>query len=167
MTSSLDGMSGTFEPYCLRRIRSRLVLTGSQPCFLTRHHQINFLLSPLYSLTMFFAKMALFLLYYRLFALHRWTKIAIYSGMSITSCFYLATFIVQLVLCIPRRHENWTSMTYLERCSRGEGLGDVHGVFGLVSDLYIFVLPLPVLYRLQMSLQKKIGVTAAFLTGLM
>ena len=116
---------------------------------------------------MAFAKMALFLLYYRLFALDRWTKIAIYSGMGITSCFYLATFIVQLVLCIPRPQESWTSMTCVERCSRGEGLGDVHGVFGLVSDLYIFILPLPVLYRLQMSLKKKIGVTATFLTGLM
>ena len=116
---------------------------------------------------MFFAKMALFLLYYRLFGLKRWTKIAIYSEMSITSCFYLATFIVQLVLCVPRRHENWTSLMYLERCSRGNRLGNVHGVFGLVSDLYIFLLPFPILYRLQMSFKKKIGVTAAFLTGLM
>ena len=116
---------------------------------------------------MFFAKAALFLLYYRLFALDHWTKISIYFGIGITSCFYLATLIAQLVFCIPRPHESWTSMTCVERCSRGEGLGDVHGVFGLVSDLYIFILPLPVLYRLQMSLKKKIGVIATFLTGLM
>ena len=111
--------------------------------------------------------MALFLLYYRLFALDRWTKIATYSGMGVTSCFYLATFIVQLVLCIPRPRESWTSMTCVERCSRRHRLRDVHGVFGLVSDVYIFILPLPVIYRLQMSLKKKIGVTAMFLTGLM
>lgn len=160
-------MSGTFEQYRLRRVRCRSVFTKSAAWLLTRYHQISFVLSPLYSLTMCFAKMALFLLYYRLFSLDRWTKIAIYSGMVIDSCFYVATFIVQLVLCIPRTHESWTSMTCVERCSRGEGLGDVHGVFGLVSDLYIFILPLPVLYHLQMSLKKKIGVTATFLTGLM
>ena len=156
-----------FGRYCLRRIRSRSVLTKSEACSPTKYHQISFILSPLYSLTMSFAKMALFLLYYRLFALDHWTRIAIYAGMGITSCFYLATFIVQLVLCIPRPQESWTSMTSVERCSRGEGLGDVHGIFGLVSDLYIFILPLPVLYRLQMSLKKKIGVIATFLTGLM
>ena len=160
-------MSGTFERYCLRHIRSRSVVTKSEACLPTKYHQINFVLSPLYSLTMFFAKMALFLLYYRLFAIDHWTKIAIYSGMGITSSFYLATFIVQLVLCIPRPQESWTSPTCVKRCSRAEGLGDVHGVFGLVSDLYIFILPLPVVYRLQMSLKKKIGVIATFLTGLM
>ena len=160
-------MSGTFEPCCLRHIRSRLVLTGTENCALTRYYQITTILSPLYSLTMFFAKLALFLLYYRIFSLDRRTKIGVYFGISIVCLFYLATFIVQLVFCIPRHHESWTSTTYVKRCSRGEGLGDVHGVFGLASDIYIFILPLPVLYRLKMSLKKKIGVTAVFLTGLM
>ena len=121
----------------------------------------------LYSLTMFFAKLALFLLYYRIFALNRWTKIAIYFGVILTGLFYLTSSIVVIVLCIPRRNESWTSMTYVTRCDRAEVMGDVQGIFGLVSDLYIFILPLPVLFRLQMSLKKKLGITAIFLTGFM
>lgn len=116
---------------------------------------------------MLFAKAALFLLYYRVFSLNCGTKIAIYIGISITFLFYLATGVAILVLCIPMRNEGWTSTPYVERCYRAEVMGDIQGVFGLVSDLYIFVLPLPVLYRLQMSFQKKIGLTAVFFTGLM
>lgn len=116
---------------------------------------------------MFFAKLALFILYYRIFALNRWTKIAIYFGIILTGLFYLASSIVLVVLCIPRRNESWTSMTNVTRCEQAEVMGDVQGIFGLASDLYIFILPLPVLFRLQMSLKKKLGITAIFLTGFM
>ena len=116
---------------------------------------------------MLFAKAALFLLYYRVFSLDHWTKIAIYIGISVTSLFYFASTVAYLVLCIPWRNESWTSTPYEERCYRAEVMGDVQGVFGLASDLYIFVLPHPALYRLHMSSKKKIAVTALFLTGLM
>lgn len=116
---------------------------------------------------MFFAKLALFLMYYRIFALNRWTRIAIYFGIILNGLFYFASCIGLIILCIPRRSESWTSMTYATRCYHAEAMGDVQGIFGLVSDLYIFILPLPVLFRLQMSLKKKLGITAVFLTGLM
>ena len=136
---------------------------------LTRYYKIQIFAAgaPLYSVTMLFAKAALFLLYYQVFSLDHWTKIAIYIGIIFTSLFYLATGVTNLVLCVPWRNESWTSTPYVERCYRAEVMGDIQGVFGLVSDLYIFVLPLPILYTLHMSFKKKIAVTAVFLTGLM
>ena len=116
---------------------------------------------------MFFARLALFLLYHRLFALNRWTRIAIYFGIALNGLFYLASCIALIILCIPRRGESWTSTSYATRCYHAEAMGDVQGIFGLISDIYIFILPLPVLYRLHMSLKKKLGITAVFLTGLM
>ena len=121
----------------------------------------------LYSLVMFFAKLALFLFYHRIFALSRRTRIAIYLGITLNGLFYLASCIGIIVLCVPRRSESWTSMTFATRCHHSVAMGDIQGIFGLVSDLYIFILPLPVLFRLQMSLKKKLGITAVFLTGLM
>jgi len=121
----------------------------------------------LYSLTMFFAKLALFLLYYRIFARNRWTRIAIYLGIAFNGLFYLASCVALIVLCVPRRGESWTSIGYATRCTHAEAMGDVQGIFGLISDLYIFILPLPVLFSLQMTLRKKLGITAVFLTGLM
>lgn len=128
---------------------------------------MGILIAPLYSLTMLLVKIAIFLLYYRFFAIDRWTKIAIHIGMGVTSCFYPAMVIVGMVLCIPEPKQSWESMKTRERCSRVQALAEIYGVFGLVSDLYIFILPLPVLRRLNMSSKKKIGVTATFLTGLM
>ena len=116
---------------------------------------------------MFFAKLALFLLYHRLFALNRWTRIAIYFGIALNGLFYLASCIALVILCIPRRGESWTSTKYATRCYHAIAMGDVQGIFGLISDIYIFILPLPVLYKLQMSLKKKLGITAVFLTGIM
>ena len=116
---------------------------------------------------MFFAKLSLFLLYHRLFAVNRWTRIAIYFGVILNGLFYLASCIALIILCIPRRSESWTSPTYAARCYHAEAMGDVQGIFGLLSDIYIFILPLPVLFKLQMSLRKKLGITAVFLTGLM
>lgn len=121
----------------------------------------------LYSLTMLFVKMALFLLYYRVFAVQRRTKVAIYLGMIIICLFYLQSVIYTMVLCIPRRKESWVSPHFISRCYQSEVMADVQGAFGLVSDLYIYILPLPILLRLQMSVKKKLGVTAIFLTGLM
>ena len=121
----------------------------------------------LYSLVMFFVKLALFLLYHRLFAISSGTRIAIYFGITLNGLFYLGSCIVPIILCIPRRNESWTSEIYEKRCYNSEVMGDILGIFGLVSDIYIFILPLPVIFRLQMSLKKKLGITAVFLTGLM
>ena len=121
----------------------------------------------LYSLNMFFAKLALFLLFYRLFALNRWMRIAIYFGIALNGLFYLASGITLIILCIPRHREGWTSPIYAARCYHAEVMGLIQGIFGLLSDIYIFILPLPVLFRLQMSLKKRLGIIAVFFTGVM
>ena len=116
---------------------------------------------------MFFAKLALFLFYYRVFGIDRGTRIAIYLGIIIIALFYFSSIVALSVLCIPKRSESWTSLTYGTRCKRAVAMGNGHGVFGLISDVYIFILPLPVLLGLQMSLKRKLGVAAIFCTGLL
>ena len=111
--------------------------------------------------------MSLLLLYYRIFAIDRWTKIAIYFGSIVIGLFYLACILVVAALCIPRPGERWISVKYATRCERIGILGPILGIFGLVSDLYIYILPLPILFRLQMSLKKKLAIVPVFLTGLM
>ncbi|MCJ1346583.1 hypothetical protein MMC31_004801, partial [Peltigera leucophlebia] len=43
----------------------------------------------------------------------------------------------------------------------------VQGIFNIVSDFYVLVLPLPVVWKLQLPLRKKIAVSAVFMTGLL
>jgi hypothetical protein len=121
--------------------------------------------TSLYSVTMFFAKLAIFLLYRRLFAVYRWTRIAIYFGIIFSGLFYVASIITHMILCIPRQSESWTSLKFATRCEKSIIQGLLHGVFGVVSDIYIFILPLPVVFGLQMSRKKKWGVIAIFFTG--
>ena len=107
-----------------------------------------------------FAKIALFLLYYRLFASHRRTKIAIYLGI-VMNCLVYGTFAIPYcVLCIARLNRGWCG-----RYAAREGY--FQGAFNLASDLYTFLLPLPVLSSLHMPLGRKLGVAATFGTGLM
>ena len=114
-----------------------------------------------YTLTMNFAKLALFLLYYRLFASDRGTRIAIYLGIIINGLIYVSFSIFYCVRCIPG--PGWLST----KCSQTNDQNDFLGAFSLVSDLYIFILPLPVLSSLQMPFRRKLGVAATFGTGLM
>lgn len=93
-------------------------------------------------------------------------KIAIYFSAVVMACFYLACAVAHFVFCIPRSHEGWLSPTLVTRCYRANVFAIVQGVFNLVSDLFIFILPLPVLFRLKMSFKRKLGITAIFLTGL-
>lgn len=120
-----------------------------------------------YSTAILFSKLALLLLYYRIFAVKGLMKIGIYFGAVIVGCFYLACTVAHIVFCIPRSHEDWLSPTVATRCQRANVFATVRRVFNLISDLYIFILPLPVLSRLQMSFKRKLGITAIFLTGLM
>ena len=116
---------------------------------------------------MLFAKLALLLLYYRIFAVKGLMKTGIYFGAVIIGCFYLACAVVHIIFCFPRSHEGWLSPRFVTRCNRANVFATIMGVFNLVSDLYLFILPLPVLFRLQMAFKRKLGITAIFLTGLM
>lgn len=115
---------------------------------------------------MLFAKLALFLLYYNLFASDYWTRIAIYLGMIAVCLFYIACSIAFFILCLPRPGESWISPSFDARCTPIVKVASAHAWFGLLSDLYIFFLPLPVLWGLHMPLRKKLRVAAVFLTGL-
>ena len=43
----------------------------------------------------------------------------------------------------------------------------IQGVFNVVSDFYLLLLPVPVVWNLQMPLRKKIGILTIFTTGLL
>ena len=120
-----------------------------------------------YNPAIFFAKLALFILYFRIFSTDRKTRIGIYLGIIIGCLFYTSADIVFLITCVPRRGVRWLSPEFAAQCTPATNMNYVQGIFGVVSDLYIFILPLPVLWTLQMPLKRKLGITAIFVTGLM
>ena len=120
-----------------------------------------------YGPTMFFAKLALFLLFLRIFSCNRATKHAIFFGIIINCLFYVAVSLVFGIQCVRRPGESWLASGSSARCRSTLNINYIQGGFNLASDLYIFVLPLPPVWKLQMARRKKLGVFAIFLTGSM
>ncbi|KAL9069708.1 MAG: hypothetical protein Q9157_006058 [Trypethelium eluteriae] len=125
----------------------------------------------LYAASAFFVKLSLFLLYLRLFKVNRATRYSIYIGIVLCAIFYSITLTVNTTLSVPSPShytilEAWglqaekSSVTMLQ-------LAVSQSVFGTVSDIYLFVIPIQLIVKLNMTLQRKIGILTIFATGLL
>jgi hypothetical protein len=118
--------------------------------------------------TIFFAKLSLFFLYLRLFKPSTWMRHLVFMGIALCAVVYAGTTIAFGVLCVRRPGESWRQVSTSDRCLRQTGsLNYVQGIFGLVSDIYIYILPFPLVMKLHMPLARKIAVLAIFATGLL
>lgn len=114
-----------------------------------------------------FAKLSLFLLYLRIFIVNRVMKWAIYAGIVAVIGFYVATGVYFGYACLPGQDETWLLASLAQRCHDVTVLELPQGIFGLLSDLYLYILPIPVIMRLNFGRKKKVGTLAIFGTGLL
>ena len=120
----------------------------------------------MYAVIAFCAKLSLFLLYHRLFGLHKWIRYLTYIGIGASFAVYTASVGVNGYLCLPHRGEQWVQAGLSPRCHRQlVWVAYVRGPFNVLSDLYLLVLPLPAVWQLHASLKKKLGISGIFLTG--
>ncbi|MCJ1404232.1 hypothetical protein MMC11_007457 [Xylographa trunciseda] len=120
----------------------------------------------IYSPLIFLVKLSLFLLYFRLFSPIRSTKILLYFGIATNAVFYAISFALIVYFCGP--HEGRTlveSQSAYSCVVQARTLGTVQASFNIASDLYLLCIPLPIIWRLQMSSKRKLGVGAIFMTG--
>ncbi|MCJ1430187.1 hypothetical protein MMC29_008103 [Sticta canariensis] len=115
---------------------------------------------------MFFAKSSLFLLYYRLFTTRKFIRHAIVFGIAFSFIIYFSNMTIVGVLCAPQVGHHWDWMTVV-KCSRSPVFGFALGIQNLALDIYLVILPIPVILSLQLSAKKKIGVLAIFMVGLL
>ena len=116
---------------------------------------------------MFFAKLALFLLFYRIFSCNRSARYLIYAGITVTGLFYIATTLVFGVQCVRRSGESWSQPQIQARCRTTLVINYIQGSFGVLSDLYIFVVPMPFIWALHLPVQKRVGAMAIFAIGVL
>lgn len=94
----------------------------------------------------------------------RWMRITALLGAIFTMLFYIVMTVCYFVFATPRRGETWLSF------SREKFL--VHfsvpqSAVGLVIDVYILILPIVAVSKLQMATGRKVGMTLIFTTGLL
>ncbi|RFU81869.1 hypothetical protein TARUN_332 [Trichoderma arundinaceum] len=115
----------------------------------------------------FFAKAAILLLYLQIFTSHRPMRIAVYVGIVFTGLTYWASVPLEIAFAAPHPGETWGDLLLNGRPEKLIYWGIVQGTLAVVIDLYIFILPLPVLWRLHMSLKRRVALCAIFFTALM
>ena len=113
------------------------------------------------------AKLSLLLLYLQIFHPKVWMRNGIILSMITVSLFYTATFVLYGVFSIPRPGQTQLESILSINTAKDIPLGITQGAFSVVSDFYIFCLPIPGVWKLQLPPRKKVGVLAIFMTGLL
>ena len=111
-------------------------------------------------------KASILLLLARIFAPRRTGSIYIMVHLLIwfNCIFYGAVTVVKVIQCIPRQRI-WDS-SISGNCIDLTAVLKTTGSFNTVSDLFILILPIREIWKLQMETRQKIGVSAAFAIGL-
>ena len=117
--------------------------------------------------SIFFAKTSLLLLYLRIFGPNKSTRYAIYCGLVLAFCLYWVNIPITAYYCGPRPGKPWSIPEIGLKCRKSIILGVTQGSLNVVLDIFIFVLPIPVVMGLQMSSRRRIAVLAVFLTGIL
>jgi len=115
-------------------------------------------------------KISLLTLYLRLFDPIQRVRRIIWACIAILVSFYVGCIVGGLIFCLPRPSDagGWMSTTSHARCGQPQiDISITQSIFGAVSDFGVLAIPLHLVVGLKLSLKKKIGVSAIFLTGLL
>ena len=126
------------------------------------HVQPLYLQAVLWPPTMLFTKVSFFIMYLDVFHLMRWLKISAYIGGILTALFYGAMTVFSFMIAPAPYHKETAHDVALSL-----DFTVPQSCVGLVIDLYILILPIMGVLRLQMSTRRKVGVILVFLSAIM
>ena len=120
-----------------------------------------------YGLTIMCTKLAILLLYRRVFLPQRWSvfDVAIRLLMLIICLFYIATTAVKIWECTPRSRI-WDK-SIQGTCINVSSLLNTSGLFNTISDILILLVPVKSVWRLNMDRGRKVACVLLFTVGLM
>lgn len=110
-------------------------------------------------------KMAILLIYLRLFGVNKRFKYFTWVLMFFVCGYVFSNFWTQLFGCSPPS-KYWLPETP-GHCMNYTKAGLAYGSMNISSDFFIFVLPLPMIWGLRLSRREKIGVSLIFMSGAM
>ncbi|KAK0747390.1 hypothetical protein B0T21DRAFT_277230 [Apiosordaria backusii] len=131
--------------------------------------RLPFVQTMLFAPVFFFPKAAIFLLYRQLFASGKKLQIMIDAGLLVNLLLYLSEIPLAALYAAPRAGQSWDSLLYTLRDNSKQFAlgGSIQSAIATVLDLYIFVLPLPILFKLRMPARRKWQLIGVFSTGLL
>ncbi|KAK7973192.1 hypothetical protein PG988_007326 [Apiospora saccharicola] len=111
------------------------------------------------------AKVSILYFFLRLFGTLRWARNFCHALLATTIAVYLAYEIAILAICIPAPGEHWDVMPVLARINHSLQPTVFLGVYNVLFDVTMLVLPLVIVARLQMQPERKRGLAVVFLVG--
>ena len=128
--------------------------------------QFHYIAVVIVPIALLFTKLSFYLLYHQLFHHLQHLRWAIYAGAAITTGFYIANSVSHFIFVTPRKGQTVNS-TLSQNLEQVKELGFALGIFGIISDFYILLLPITGLIPLRMAWRRKMGVMIIFMTGLL
>lgn len=110
------------------------------------------------------AKISILFLYLRLFEHHPSFRLAAHITIFSTAVATLVLSFITIFSCYPVAYF-WDRDIKGGRCLNIQNVAYAVGALSIVEDLVIVALPFPVLFRLQMSTSKKVGIGVMFVLG--
>ncbi|KAF7506028.1 hypothetical protein GJ744_012275 [Endocarpon pusillum] len=136
-------------------------LTWLDAAALRLYFASNFVLGP----TVWASKAAILTLYLRLFGPKRWLRYASYIALIVLTLVYWSSPIIAGLFCAPRAGKPWDGEVII-RCTDARVLGPIYGSVGLAADIFLLILPLPIIFRLNLARGRKIALAAVFMMGI-
>lgn len=92
----------------------------------------------------------------------------LYLGMILVSVAHLSSIPLYATLCHPVIGQQWDIAMLNERCAHPTSLHTIIiGAIGTALDIYIRVLPLPLIFRLHLEMRRRFGLALVFMEGLL
>ncbi|KAF7503657.1 hypothetical protein GJ744_003386 [Endocarpon pusillum] len=135
-------------------------LTTDQIVILTKTY---FASEPLWVSANSCIKLSILHLYVRIFSVQKF-RYAVYAVAALVVAYWASTFIRMFFLCSPFAF-SWDKTIPNGRCIDVAAAYLSATIINLILDVMVIILPMPVLWRLQMPTGKKVGISAIFSIG--
>lgn len=127
--------------------------------------QLAFIADVLYFTIVGAAKISILLIYYRIFAISRSLRRHVLVVGVVVILFWAATTLATIFNCWPIEWSWKNSSSPAPYCINYNIFWLTAGVIEVVLDIWIIILPMREVKKLQLSVQKRVGLASVFLIG--
>jgi len=120
-------------------------------------------IQTLYFLNTTLTKISILLLYYRIFGVVNNFRIALYIAAALVIAYWIPTTILAYLGCTPFAR-NW-DQTLPGTCVNLVAFFRWNGICNLILDVLILCLPIPMVWRLSVSVRQRLELSGIFLLG--
>ncbi|KAK7915102.1 hypothetical protein PG985_012805 [Apiospora marii] len=131
------------------------------------YFQVTFANALLKAFALYCSKTSILLMFLQVFSAQRHVRILIYAGMLATFLIYFPSIPLAAIFSAPRAGHDWGELLENGFTEKMTYWVIAQSALTTVLDIYILVLPLPILKKLHLPLGKRLQLVAVFATAIL